>query len=132
MSELNWAGEASPFEVSLTRIGGLAYARLSGEADICGWQALNEMAYALTAEQNPSSEVVIDLTQLRFACARTMLILADLCNRLSALGIPTQVRGMQPVVARVAALVDVDLPTAAKLEAQLRESTEPATARPGV
>ena len=132
MSELDWAVEAAPFEVSLTRIGGLCYAKLSGEADICGWQALNEMAYALTAEQTSSSEVVIDLTHLRFACARTMLILDDLCTRLSARGIPTQVRGMQPLVARVAALVGVDLPTEAKLGTELRESTQPAAARPAV
>ena len=111
MSDLSWAVEAAQFEVSLTRIGGLAYARLSGEADLCGWQALNEMADALTTDPISANEVVIDLTHLRFACVRTIRILAGVCSRLRAQGIPTQVRGMQPVVARVAKLVEVDLPT---------------------
>jgi len=111
MSQLSWAVDAAPFEVSLTRIGGLAYARLSGEADICGWQALDELVDALTTEQTWPSEVVFDLTQLRFACVRTVRVLADIGNRLRSQGIPTQVRGMQPIVARVAKLVDVDLPS---------------------
>ncbi|HEX4862612.1 MAG TPA: hypothetical protein VFV02_00980, partial [Acidimicrobiales bacterium] len=78
--------------------------------DICGWDSLCAMVDVLTGNEPAPERVVFDLAELDFACARTMRILGDVCDRLSAEGIPTSVRGMRPVVSKVADLVDVHLP----------------------
>ena len=107
---MRWASDAFPLEVRIRTDGGTAYAYLIGEADICGWESLSAMAEALTENDPAPKRVVFDLAELDFACARTMRILADVCERLTAEGIPTSVRGMRPVVLKVADLVDVHLP----------------------
>ena len=112
MKEVRWAGDAFPLEVRIRTDHGTAYAYLIGEADICGWESLSAMADALTGDEPAPQRVVFDLAELDFACARTIRILADVCDRLTAEGIPTTVRGMRPVVSKVADLVDVHLPAA--------------------
>lgn len=109
MEEFRWAGDVFPLEVRITTDGDTAYAYLIGEADICGWESLSAMADVLTADR-PAQKVVFDLAELDFACARTMRILGDVCERLAAEGIATSVRGMRPVVSKVADLVHVQLP----------------------
>jgi anti-anti-sigma regulatory factor len=99
-------------EVRIKTEGGTTYAYLKGEADVFGWESLTTMADTLMNEIPTPQRVVFDLEELDFACARTIRILADICDRLDADGVLTSVRGMRPVVARVAGLVDVRLPAA--------------------
>lgn len=115
MNELRWADEIAALDVRLRRVGPTAYVSMSGEADICGWRALNAMTDTLTNDSSAVSEVVFDLTGLTFACVRTMCVLTEVCKRLSSRGVHTSIRGMQPVVARVASLVEADLPGVASI-----------------
>jgi hypothetical protein len=112
VKEMRWVDNAFPLEVRITTDGPTAYAYLIGEADVCGWEWLSAMVDTLTEDESAPQEVVFDLAELDFACARTMRILGDVCDRLAADGVQTTVRGMRPVVARVADLVDVHLPAA--------------------
>ena len=112
MTEAGMVRDAYPLQVRITTVGGTSYAYLKGEADVCGWESLSAMADALITESPAPKEVVFDLAELDFACARTIRIRADICDRLEAEGVTPSVRGMRPVVARVSKLVDIRLPAA--------------------
>jgi hypothetical protein len=115
MEESDWFADSDPLGVLITRDRETVRVELVGEADVWGWRRLRAMADSVLANPVPPIEVVLDMRKLRFACIRSLRLIADICGWFESAGIRASVIDVSPTVARAARLGDVRLPSRSPL-----------------
>jgi hypothetical protein len=109
MAERDWLAD-DPLGVLITRVRGTVRVELVGEADIWGWRRLQMIGDTVLDNPDPPVEVVLDMRKLRFACIRSLRLIAEFCDRFQEAGILTYTTGLNRSVERAAALGEVRLP----------------------
>lgn len=109
MADRDWLAD-DQLGVLITRVRGTVRVELVGEADIWGWRRLQTIGDTVLDSAELPAEVVLDMRKLRFACIRSLRLIAEFCDRFEAAGIVTYTTGLNQSVERAAALGEVRLP----------------------